>query len=64
MTRRSASTADGLPALIEHATARGAPPGLTAAVVTADGTVEFVTSGPADVRTSRPVTVDTTFPWF
>jgi len=49
---------------VEYASARRAPPGLAAAVVTADGAVELVTSGLADVRTGRPVTIQTTFLWF
>jgi CubicO group peptidase (beta-lactamase class C family) len=60
----SASPAGGLQVLVADATARRAPPGLAAAVVTADGAVEFVTSGLADIRTGRPVTVQTTFLWF
>ena len=65
MSRRtSISAADGVPPLIQDATAHRAPPGLAAAVVTADGAAEFVTSGLADVRTGRPVTVHTTFLWF
>ena len=47
-----------------EATARRAPPGLAAAVVSADGAVEVVTSGLADVRASRSVTAGTTFLWF
>jgi CubicO group peptidase (beta-lactamase class C family) len=65
MTRRaSASAADGRQAVIEDATGHRAPPGLAAAIVTADGAVEFVTSGLADIRTLRPVTAQTTFLWF
>jgi len=64
VTQRSASTTGGPPAPVEDATAHRAPPGLAAAAVTAGGAVDFVTSGLADVRTSRPVTVHTTFPWF
>lgn len=65
MTRRTGiSAADSQQAAIEDATARRAPPGLAAAVVTADGQVDFVISGLADVRTQRPVTTQTTFPWF
>jgi CubicO group peptidase (beta-lactamase class C family) len=65
MTRRtSTSPADGRQAVVEDATARRAPPGLAAAVVTADGAVKFVTSGLADIRTLRPVTAQTTFLWF
>ena len=65
MTRRgSNSTADGLQALVADATAHRAPPGLAAAIVTADGAVDLVTSGLADVRALRPVTVRTTFLWF
>ena len=65
MTRRSSTSPAGGPqALVEDAIARRAPPGLAAAVVTADGAVEFVTSGLADVGTLRPVTVHTTFLWF
>ena len=66
MTRRSttSSPADGPPALVEDATARRAPPGLAAAVVTADGAVEFIASGLADIRTLPPVTAQTTFLWF
>jgi len=60
----SDSPAGGLQALVADATARRAPPGLAAAVVTADGAVEFVTSGLADVGTGRPVTARTTFLWF
>ena len=65
MTRRgSNSTADGLQALVADATAHRAPPGLAAAIVTANGAVDLVTSGLADVRALRPVTVRTTFLWF
>jgi CubicO group peptidase (beta-lactamase class C family) len=65
VTRRgSNSTADGLQALVADATAHRAPPGLAAAIVTADGAVDLVTSGLADVRALRPVTVRTTFLWF
>ena len=64
MTRHSASAADGLQALAGDATAHRTPPGLAAAMVTADGAVEFVTSGLADVGTRMPVTVHTTFLWF
>jgi CubicO group peptidase (beta-lactamase class C family) len=60
----STSPAGGLQALVADATARRAPPGLAAAVVTADSAVEFVASGLADVGTGRPVTAGTTFPWF
>jgi CubicO group peptidase (beta-lactamase class C family) len=63
MTRRTTSPAGGWRA-VEDATARRAPPGLAAALMTADGAVELVTSGLADVRTGRPVTVQTTFLWF
>ena len=45
MTRRgSNSTADGLQALVADATDAGSP-GLAAAIVTADGAVDLVTSG-------------------
>ena len=44
------SETDGLQALAEDATAHQAPPGLAAAVVTADGAAGFVTSGMADVQ--------------
>ena len=65
MTRPgSTSAAVGRQALVEAATARRAPPGLAAAVVTAGGAMEFMTSGLADIRTLRPVTVHTTFLWF
>ena len=64
MTRHSASAADGLQALAGDATAHRTPPGLAAAMVTADDAVEFVTSGLADVGTRMPVTVHTTFLWF
>ena len=65
MTRPgSTSAAGGLQALVQDATVRQAPPGLAAAVVTADGAVQLVTGGLADVRTLRPVTVHTTFLWF
>jgi CubicO group peptidase (beta-lactamase class C family) len=64
VTRRSASAAGGLQALAGGATAHRTPPGLAAALVTADGAVEFITSGLADVDTRRPVTVHTTFLWF
>lgn len=60
----SACPAGGRQALVADATARRAPPGLAAAVVTADGAVEFVTGGLADIRTRRPVTGQTTFLWF
>src|SRR5512142_3480291 len=50
--------------VIADATAHQAPPGLAAAVVTADGAVELVTSGLTDVGTLRPVTAQTTFLWF
>ena len=50
--------------VITDATAHRAPPGLAAAVVTADGAVELVTSGLADIDTLRPVTAQTTFLWF
>src|SRR5512142_2293810 len=50
--------------VIADATAHQAPPGLAAAVVTADGAVELVTSGLTDVGTRRPVTAQTTFLWF
>lgn len=65
MTRRSSipSTA-GPRALLDGATAHRAPPGVAAAVVTADGAVDLVTSGLADIRTQRPVTAHTTFLWF
>ena len=63
MTRRtSISAVDSRQTAIENATARRAPPGLAAAVVTADGQVEFVGGGLADVRTLRPITTQTTFP--
>jgi CubicO group peptidase (beta-lactamase class C family) len=62
--RAGTSPADGRHAVIEDATARRAPPGLAAAVVTADGAVELVTSGLADIRALRPVTAQTTFLWF
>jgi CubicO group peptidase (beta-lactamase class C family) len=64
VTRRSTSETRGPRTLVEDATAHRRPPGLVAAVVAADGVVEFVTSGLADVRTLRPVTAHTTFPWF
>jgi CubicO group peptidase (beta-lactamase class C family) len=65
MTQRtSASRANGQLEIIEQATAHQAPPGLAAAVVTAGGAMNFVTSGMADIRTLRPVTTRTTFPWF
>ena len=65
MTRRTSTSAPGGPqAVIGDATARRAPPGLAAAVVTADGAAEFVTGGLADVGTLRPVTAQTTFLWF
>jgi CubicO group peptidase (beta-lactamase class C family) len=54
----------GPPTPIENATAKLAPPGLAAAVVSTDGAAEIVTSGLADVRTLRPVTAHTTFLWF
>jgi CubicO group peptidase (beta-lactamase class C family) len=54
----------GPPTPIENATAKLAPPGLAAAVVSTDGAAEIVTSGLADVRTLRPVTAYTTFLWF
>jgi CubicO group peptidase (beta-lactamase class C family) len=60
----SISAADARQAAVEDATARRAPPGLAAAVVTADGAVQFVTSGLADIGTGRPVTAQTTFLWF
>jgi CubicO group peptidase (beta-lactamase class C family) len=59
-----AGPAGGRQAVIDDATARQAPPGLAAAVVTADGAVEVVTGGLADVRARRPVTAQTTFLWF
>src|SRR5215831_11657072 len=49
---------------IENATAKMAPPGLAAAVVSTDGAAEIVISGLADVRTLRPVSAHTTFLWF
>jgi hypothetical protein len=62
MTRRTiTSPAGDRQAVLEDATARQAPPGLAAAVVTADGAVEFTTSGLADIRALRPVTARTTF---
>jgi CubicO group peptidase (beta-lactamase class C family) len=65
VTRRSrTSETGGLQALVEDATAHRAPPGLAAAVVTADGAAGFVTSGLADVRRLRPVTAQRTFLWF
>ena len=65
MTRRTSTSAPGGPqAVIGDPTARRAPPGLAAAVVTADGAAEFVTGGLADVGTLRPVTAQTTFLWF
>ena len=65
MTRRSStSPADGLQALVADATAHRAPPGLAAAVVTADGAVDLVTSGLADVRASGRSPPSTTFLWF
>ena len=64
MRRRSTSATGGLQALVQDATARRAPPGLVAAVVAADGAVDLVTSGLADVRALRPVTAHTTFLWF
>ena len=65
MTRRAdGSAADDPETLIEEATTHRTPPGLAAAVVAADGTAEFITSGLADIRTLRPVTVHTTFLWF
>jgi CubicO group peptidase (beta-lactamase class C family) len=54
----------GPPTPIENATAKLAPPGLAAAVVSTDGAAEIVTSGLADVRTLRPVSAHTTFLWF
>jgi CubicO group peptidase (beta-lactamase class C family) len=39
-------------------------PGSARPGVTADGQVEFVISGVANVRTLRPVTTQTTFLWF
>lgn len=58
------SEGGGPRAPVDDATANLAPPGLAAAVVPADGSAEFVTSGLADVRTRRPVSADTTFLWF
>lgn len=60
----STSPAGARQALVSDATARRAPPGLAAAVVTADGAAEFVASGLADIRARRPVTAQTTFLWF
>ena len=54
MIQRSSGGA-GPPAPIENATAKLAPPGLAAAVVSTGGASEIVTSGLADVRTLRPV---------
>ncbi len=48
----------------DEATARRTPPGLAAAVVTADGRADVITSGLADLRAGRPVTAATTFLWF
>ena len=62
--RTGISAAGGQPTVVEDAIARRAPPGLAAAVVTADGRAEFVISGLADIRTLRPVTAQTTFLWF
>jgi CubicO group peptidase (beta-lactamase class C family) len=62
--RSGTAAPDGPQTLVEDATAHRTPPGLAAAVVTADGALELVTSGLADVRTRRPVTSDTTFLWF
>ena len=64
MTQRSIAAAGGPHSPIEDATANRAPPGLAAAVVTADGAVDLVASGLADVRARRPVTAHTTFLWF
>ena len=65
MTRHNGTSAPGgSRSVVENATARRAPPGLAAAVVSADGAADFVTSGLADVRADRPVTVHTTFLWF
>jgi CubicO group peptidase (beta-lactamase class C family) len=64
VTSRSSTAAGGPQSPIEDATVNRAPPGLAAAVVTADGAVDLVTSGLADVRARRPVTVRTTFLWF
>ena len=62
--RTSISAAAGPQTAIEDATARRAPPGLAAAVVTAGGQVEFAISGLADIGALRPVTAQTTFLWF
>ncbi len=59
-----AGAAGGRQAVVEDATARQAPPGLAAAVVTAGGAVELVAGGLADIRARRPVTAQTTFLWF
>ncbi len=64
VTGHRGASPGGLPALVADATARRAPPGLAAAVVSADGAAEFVTSGVADLGTARPVTAQTTFLWF
>jgi CubicO group peptidase (beta-lactamase class C family) len=64
VTWRSSTAAGGPQSPIEDATANRAPPGLAAAVATADGVVVLVTSGLADARARRPVTVRTTFLWF
>ena len=63
MTQHSATPTGG-PQALGDATAHRAPPGLAAAVVTADGTAGLLTSGLADIGTLRPVTVHTTFLWF
>jgi CubicO group peptidase (beta-lactamase class C family) len=63
VTQRS-TTVGGSQTPVEEATAHQTPPGLAVAVVTADGAVDLVTSGLADVRARRPVTVRTTFLWF
>jgi beta-lactamase family protein len=60
----STSPADGPQTLVEDATAHRVPPGLAAAVVTPTGAAHLLTSGLADVRSRRPVTVHTTFLWF
>ena len=65
MTGHGNASAAGAPqTLVEEATAHRAPPGLAAAVVTAEGAAGLVTSGLADIRTERPVTAHTTFLWF
>jgi hypothetical protein len=61
VTGHSGASAAGAPkTLVEEATAHRAPPGLAAAVATADGAAGLATSGLADVRTGRPVTSGST----